>query len=59
MQKEFQALAVGDNFLYNGKTYVKINTIKVSCCKSVNCHDVNNQKDRTFLQPTTKVEVSN
>ena len=59
MQKQFQALAVGDNFIYNGKNYTKTNTVKISCCKSVNCHVVNNQKDRTFLQPTTNVEVSN
>lgn len=59
MQKQFQNLAVGEIFTYNNKNYTKINTVKISCCKSVNCHAVSNPKDRLFIQPTTNVEVSN
>lgn len=59
MQKEFKDLTVGQQFSYNNKTYVKVNAVKVSCCRSINCHVVGNPKDRVFLQPAQKVEVSN
>lgn len=59
MQIEFKDVNVNQNFTYDNKNYVKVNTVKVSCCRSVNCHVVGNAKDRTFLQPNTKVEVQN
>ncbi len=57
MQKEFKEVNVNETFSVNGKQYVKVNPVKVSCCRSVNCHAVNSPKDRTFLQPNSKVEV--
>lgn len=57
MQTEFQNVKVNQNFEYNGKQYVKVQPVKVSCCRSINCHVVSNAKDRTFIQPNVKVEV--
>ena len=59
MQKEFKDVNVNQNFTYQGKSYIKINPVKVSCCRSINCHVVHNPKDRLMLQPNTKVEVEN
>ena len=59
MQKLFKDISVGEQFNYNNKTYVKINNVKVSCCRSINCHVAGNEKDRAFLQPDNKVEVKN
>lgn len=57
MQKDFSELQNGQQFKYNNKNYVKIQTVKITCCKSVNSQAVDNPKDRLFLQPNTKVEV--
>ena len=55
----FQELAVGTKFEMNGKTYEKINTVKITCCRSANCQNIVNTKERTFVQPKTVVEVPN
>jgi hypothetical protein len=34
---KFSELAVGQKFTANGTEYVKTDTVKISCCKSVNC----------------------
>jgi len=57
MQKEFKDVNVNQNFTMNGKQYVKVQAVKVSCCRSINCHAVANAKDRTMVQPNVKVEV--
>ena len=57
MQKEFKDVNVNEQFSVNGKQYVKVQPVKVSCCRSINCHAVGNSKDRTFIQPNVKVEV--
>lgn len=59
MQKLFQDVAIGTTFRFNNQDYVKIQNIKVSCCRSVNCHKVNSPNDRHFIQPQQKVEVDN
>lgn len=59
MQKSFKDVAIGEQFDFNNKKYVKVNAVKVSCCRSVNCHVVGNANDRTFIQPDIKVEVKN
>lgn len=59
MQKLFKDVQVGTQFTFNNKQYLKINQVKVSCCRSVNCHVVGVPNDRTFLQPDQQVEVKN
>lgn len=58
MNKTFAELAVGDRFTLNGSQYVKIQDVRVSCCKTVNCHDVNNASNRIYVQPSTSVVVN-
>lgn len=31
-QKRFSQLKIGDKFIYQGKTYIRIKDIRVSCC---------------------------
>lgn len=57
MQKEFQQLNVNDKFTYNNKEYTKVQTVKITCCKSINAQAVADNKDKIFVQPSTKVEV--
>lgn len=56
-QKEFKDLAVNEQFSVNNIKYVKTDEVKVSCCKSINCHVLGNHSERTFFGPSTTVEV--
>ena len=58
MQKTFQEIAVGKNFKLNNEQYVKMNTVKISCCKSANCYVATNHKSQHFIRPDQNVEVS-
>jgi hypothetical protein len=52
---KFSQLNVGEQFKYKDKTYTKINPEKISCCKSLNCVEIeNNQK--IMVKPTEDVE---
>lgn len=54
----FSNLPVGSRFFLNGVEYVKIDQVKVSCCKSINAHQSNNAGQRIFLAPTTQVNIN-
>lgn len=58
MNKTFAELTVGARFTLNGAEYVKIEDVRVSCCKTVNCHDINNPSNRIYIQPSTTVVVN-
>lgn len=58
MNKNFADVKVGDRFTLNGKEYVRIQDVRISCCKSVNAHAVENSGDRIFVQPTVVVTVN-
>ena len=58
MQKSFQDLTVGDTFKVNNVDYVKVAEVRVSCCKSINAHIVDDPNQRTFFPPSTPVEVN-
>ena len=58
MLKKLKELKVGDQFTYAGTQYVKMNPVKVSCCRSVNMHVVGNTAQRTFLNPDVEVTVN-
>lgn len=58
MNKSFSELKVGDRFSVNGKEYVRIQDIKVSCCRSINAQSTENSNERIFVQPTTVVTVN-
>lgn len=58
MEKKFSELVVGDKFIINGVEYVKIDTVRISCCSSINCHAVSNQSDRKMIADDTSVVVN-
>jgi hypothetical protein len=52
---KFSKLNVGEQFKYNNKVYTKINPEKISCCKTLNAVELqNNQK--TMIKPIEDVE---
>ena len=57
MQKPFSDVAVGETFELNGLRYVKIQDVRISCCKSVNCHNAADTNQKTFFPPNTLVTV--
>lgn len=59
MEKEFSSLAVGEKFSVNGTEYEKIQEVRVSCCKSINCQQVVNASQKTFFPGNTLVTVVN
>lgn len=53
----FGSLAVNSTFVYNGVNYVKTETVRVSCCKSVNA--VNAQSsERVYMADDTQVQTN-
>lgn len=57
MNKKFNELKEGSIFKHNGLDYKKIPQVKVSCCRSLNAQEVNNQQNQIFVQPLVEVEV--
>jgi hypothetical protein len=58
MNKQFSELAVGERFTVNGMEYVKMQEVRVSCCRSINAQAVNDINNKTFIGPTTTVTVN-
>jgi hypothetical protein len=53
---KFHELSVNDRFVFNGKEYIKIPEVKVSCCKiRENCKD-NSSGTTAVLRPNDEVE---
>ena len=59
MQKQFKDLAVGEKFVVNGVEYIKTQTVKVSCCKSINSYESANASNKHNFDPNTIVTVEN
>lgn len=57
-EKLFADLQVGESFTVNGATYIKINEVKISCCKSVNAQDSNNSNNKTYFPSNTVVAAN-
>lgn len=60
MNKLFSELSIGTEFKVLGSEtiYRKIDTLKISCCKSINAEDVVNPGNRTFFSPGTVVIIN-
>ena len=58
MNKQFQEVPVGSVFTLNETQYKKVDTAKISCCKSINAIAVQNVQNRIFVQPTQEVVVT-
>ena len=53
---KFHELAVGQKFKVNDITYTKIEPQKVSCCKTLNALNVDNNQ-KTMIKPNDTVEI--
>lgn len=58
MIKQFQNVEDNTVFKINDTEYRKVPQVKISCCKSINAVQVANEANRTYIQPSTEVEVS-
>ena len=58
MNKLFQDLNIGDRFLLNGQEFVKIEDVRVSCCRTINAKASNDNTNTTYVQPNTTVVVN-
>lgn len=58
MNKTFSELSNGDKFSLNGKEYVKVSEVKITCCKRINAHAVSNTNERILVQPSTTVTIN-
>lgn len=58
MQKKFSELKIGDKFILNGTEYQKIDTVRISCCSSINCHATANPAERKMITDDTFVVVN-
>lgn len=57
MNKKFEELNVGENFTHNNTEYTKIEKVKISCCRSVNCALSTDANKREFIDPSTEVTI--
>jgi hypothetical protein len=58
MNKVFSELAVGDRFTLNGQEFIKINDVRVSCCKTVNACSANDSNNTIYVQPSSEVGIN-
>jgi hypothetical protein len=58
MEKTFGELAVGEKFSVNGSEYVKTNSVKITCCQSVNAHLSDNINSRVFFTDNLVVVIN-
>lgn len=54
---QFKDVAVGTKFTLNSIQYIKTDSVKVSCCRSINAHTSSDASQKTFVQPLTEVQV--
>jgi hypothetical protein len=58
MNKLMSEVPVGVQFKFNNIMYTKIQDIRVSCCRVVNCRK-NEDGTNDYVNPNTQVEVVN
>lgn len=58
MEKTFAQVQFGEKFSVNGLEYAKIESVKVSCCQSVNAVATGNTSNRTFFAEDKVVIVN-
>lgn len=54
----FTDLKTGDRFSYNGTEYIKVDEVRVSCCKSINCQAAQDPNKRIQIPPNTTVTIN-
>lgn len=58
MNKTFGELSNGSRFTLNGTEYIKVEEVKVSCCRTVNAQLVSDSNNRIYVQSATVVVVN-
>lgn len=58
MNKTFAELSNGEKFNLNGKEYIKVPELRISCCKRINAQATSNTNDKILVQPSTTVTVN-
>jgi hypothetical protein len=58
MIKTFAELQVGSRFLVDNIEYIKIDTVRISCCQSINAQEVNNPGSKKFFNDESAVSVN-
>lgn len=58
VEKIFAEVPVGTKFMVNGLEYVKMDTVRISCCQSINAHLSDNTNARVFFQDSVVVTVN-
>jgi hypothetical protein len=58
MDKKFVDVPVGGRFIIGGVEFIKTESVRVSCCQSVNAQAVDNSNNRPFIQDETIVIVN-
>jgi hypothetical protein len=58
MQKKFKDIDVGTEFTYNSQEMIKINDIRITCCKVYNATINNDPNQKHFVVPIHEVEVA-
>lgn len=58
MNKTFAELSVGARFMVDNIEYIKIDTVRISCCQSINAQESNNPAARKFFQDDHQVTVN-
>lgn len=58
MVKTFAELSAGSRFFVDNVEYVKIDTVRISCCQSINAQEANNPSVRRFFADESVVTVN-
>jgi hypothetical protein len=58
LSKTIDQVAVGENFKVNNIEYTKTQEVRISCCKSINCHVADDPNQKTFFPANTVVETN-
>jgi len=55
MEKAFRDVAVGEKFVFSQTEYVKMDTVQISCCSSVNCYVSGDPSNINFISGDSTV----
>jgi hypothetical protein len=58
VDKKFNELSVDARFFVNGVEYIKTETVRISCCKSINAQEANNTAVKSFFTEDSTVQVN-
>ena len=54
----FTDLKTGDRFSYNGTEYIKIDEVRISCCKLINCQAAQDPNNRIQIPQNAQVTIN-